>query len=470
LSDEELRSLERAARERPFDVEAAWLLARALERDGRRRALHLELARLARQGDAEARGRIAAWPVRPSLRSSLQPRAARPAALAKVSRMQKLEATSPMVAGVLATSRHLVVVHRVRGLTVLGLRDLEQRFSLRDVDGCREQVVALRGDDVVHATGAGLALRDAESGDVLATAELPGAPTHLSIEGDRAVVAVASESGEARLIGLDAGASFGRVLWSAPVEPGRAVVTVEASGPRAFAAIGRRIGLGPGFVQIALEARGLEDGVAAWISHQLGADDVAWVDELSLPASDERGLFAAWCPSPSKEEALVELDPATGEVSWRVHDGHRPSSTAFLRRMAFVASDDVVVFESPESSARQSARSDRLRVFDRATRAERWSAVVPGRDAGPGAALARDALYVTLSAGKTLALATLSLGDGAPALRVDLGIELGSFFRNSAHLLPLDGAVVVVAWSLSREDEKASDPSVHRLVVARVEE
>jgi hypothetical protein len=468
LSDEELRSLERAARERPFDTEAAWLLARALERDGRRRALHLELARLARQGEAEARGRIASWVVRPSLRSSLQPRAARPAALAKVSRMQKLETTSPMVAGVLATSRHLVVVHRVRGFTVLGLRDLEQRFSLQDVDGCREQVVALRGDDVVHAVGAGLALRDAETGDVLATVALPGAPTHLSIEGDRAVVAVASESGEARLIGLDAGASFGRELWSAPVESGRAVVALLASGGRAFAAIGDRLELGEGFLRISLEARGLEDGARAW-SRIFVNDDVAWVDELSFPGSDEQGLFVAWC-FPTKEESLVQLDAATGEESWLVHGAGRPSSTAFLRRMAFVASDDVVVFETPESSARQSARSDRLRVFDRATRAERWNAVVPGRDAGPGAALARDALYVTLSAGKTLALATLSLGDGAPALRVDLGIELGSFFRNTAHLLPLEGAVVVVAWSLSREDENAIDPSVHRLVVARVEE
>src|SRR5688500_4461930 len=61
MSDERLRALERAARERPDDLAAGWAFAGELERSGDRLRAHRELARLARQGDAPAIARVLAW-------------------------------------------------------------------------------------------------------------------------------------------------------------------------------------------------------------------------------------------------------------------------------------------------------------------------------------------------------------------------------------------------------------------------
>ena len=53
MIDEELRTLERAVRERPDDMRAGWAYARCLARAGQRRRHFFEVCRLARRGDLE---------------------------------------------------------------------------------------------------------------------------------------------------------------------------------------------------------------------------------------------------------------------------------------------------------------------------------------------------------------------------------------------------------------------------------
>src|SRR5262249_5707648 len=87
--------------------------------------------------------------------------------------------------------------------------------------------VGLRGHDLVHCEWDSIVARDAATGDVLASAFLPGVPWALLIDGDRAVAHLPDPEGGSSVVRLDLGEEFGRVLWRRP-SPGRDRLFVAA--------------------------------------------------------------------------------------------------------------------------------------------------------------------------------------------------------------------------------------------------
>jgi hypothetical protein len=89
---------------------------------------------------------------------------------------------------------------------------------------------ALRGDDVVHANGSTLVVRDGESGEALGQTPLAGRIIDVMVWGDRALV-VHEAPGIHRVSALDVGTALGRVLWSREW-PGNALELVRGARHR----------------------------------------------------------------------------------------------------------------------------------------------------------------------------------------------------------------------------------------------
>lgn len=205
MSDDRLRSLERAARAEPNDGAAGQALARAYELAGERRRALLEQARLARQGQADARAALDAWAPRPHPTAAL---IRRPAIGPQVRERTVTMAGAVLAARAVASDARLLLPTRTR---LVALDPIE----LTEVWAAPGQAwpLALRGDDVLHAGGAGLVLRDGSDGAQLAEVALAGRVVDLFTWGDRAVV-VHDAPGVRRVSAIDVGASPGRVLWT----------------------------------------------------------------------------------------------------------------------------------------------------------------------------------------------------------------------------------------------------------------
>lgn len=205
MSDERLRSLDRAARANPNDVVAGKALARAHEQAGHRRAAWMEFARVGRLGDAEARTTLETWAPR-SHPASVVTR--RPGLPEKV-RRREVDLMGEVLAGdPVASDTRLVLPMRTH-LVAVDPMDWSVRWKV-DAQGWP---TALRGDDVVHANGSMLVVRDGETGDTLGQTPLAGRIIDVIVWGDRAVV-VHEAPGIRRVSVMDVGATLGRVLWT----------------------------------------------------------------------------------------------------------------------------------------------------------------------------------------------------------------------------------------------------------------
>jgi hypothetical protein len=210
-----------------------------------------------------------------------------------------------------------------------------------------------------------LRLRDPRSGAELA--RCPLGPGSLSVEGDRALVAL-----ETGALCLDLGADFGRIVWStrrgdpvggrvrpyhpsARYEPGQQVdhpkfgegVVVRADGPRKVVirfgreerALAQATGpppADPPTIEHALSGRAILAGSLALLvdGPRLVALDARdgrlrfEVPNASVTRADARGIVASIHAASGRTEATQELDPAGGAPRWTHPGGLRVEGLA----------------------------------------------------------------------------------------------------------------------------------------------
>ncbi len=227
MADEELRRLELGARAQPSDTTAGWSYARALGRAGDRRRQFREVARLARLGHPESLRAVDRWVPCGNLEEQVRtwrtgivgdPRV-------RVARLPWSGFARPVG----ATKGALVVsTHHPGGFGAVDASSLERIWWIDRPEQPRRDV-RLCGDDLVVLEGRRLDLRDAGTGAVLASAEIPGPAGSLSVAGDRALVVLtertasggggSSGSGPLRLVVVNLGDDFGRIVWRGKTQP-----------------------------------------------------------------------------------------------------------------------------------------------------------------------------------------------------------------------------------------------------------
>lgn len=386
--DERLRALGRLA---THDREASWARLRALARARGRRELHLDVARLAREGDVAAGEALAAWsPLGPA------PAAEPPG--------RDLVATPSVVAApwldpmtVLAAGPDLWIGHRGVGqgwgrLAAIAPGSPDAPRWVADTGGA----AAWRGDDVVHATprsraGGEVLARDARTGEVLGRTAVPGRVWALAVEGDRGLLKTGDPPGAARLTCFDAGeGDFGRALWTADIP---FVDDVHLGGGRVLL-----LQEGPARVQ----ALDLDTGRPLW-ARSAGADllpDAAL--DTTLLFADAAGVVLHAAGVAAGRGVTAALDPRSGAIVWaRDHAaGGRPT-----------VGPSVVVLGDGTSGP--------LVALDRRSGAVAWEAATPPI----AAARASDALVVLARAGRGgPTAAVLDARTGAPL--VDLALDV----------------------------------------------
>lgn len=337
MSDDRLRSLERAARVDPTDGSAGQALARAYELAGERRRAHLEHARLARAGSAEARATLDAWVPRAhpgasiARRHGLGPRVG--------PRVVPLPG-AVMAARAVASDDRLLLPTRTR-LVAVDPADLSEVWSAPG----QAWPLALRGDDVLHPGGPGLVLRSGADGAPLTELSLAGRVVELFVWADRAVV-VHDAPGVRRVSALDVGESPGRALWTrecptnglqlvrparhrivvagpqrvevVEVESGRTVAGRElvASDPRST---GARVADARGVVVVTVSAdRPAAPGEVRVSEHDLARLEPRWT--VARPGSDAAvalgdGVVALALREREPEATFLVVDRATGATT-----------------------------------------------------------------------------------------------------------------------------------------------------------
>lgn len=211
MTDAALRALEREARARPADLAAGWAYAIGLERAGERRALWLELCRLARADDARAVAAVDGWlpglggttPRAPSLRAPK---------VARVALIEHEAFEDHWIQGAWSAGDRNILVSAGAELLFFDVEAEVLRRRQRDVF-----FVQAHGDDALVVTqDRTVFVRSLASDDATAGAGLAGEGlvTSCASWGDRLVVV----RGDGQMQALDAGASLGRVLWREPVQ------------------------------------------------------------------------------------------------------------------------------------------------------------------------------------------------------------------------------------------------------------
>ncbi len=205
MADEDLRSLERAARERPDDAATGRAFARALARYGESHRELVEWLRLARLGDSEACDTIRWW-------------GGRYGHLSRHSLPENLSVRSRPLAdraavGIAGATRSRVVVESLEGVHLLDPESLEEVVGIAAPGEEGLVHAATCGDDVIVARGGWIALHD-EKGRQLERLTLGGEIRPLAVFDGRIVVVAEHEDAEtpSRLCILDAGVGLGRVL------------------------------------------------------------------------------------------------------------------------------------------------------------------------------------------------------------------------------------------------------------------
>lgn len=344
MTDEALQRLGRWAQARPEDLAVGWAHARALERAGARRELHLALCRLARAGDPDALARITRW---------VGPGAARPmAALPDLHRLRG----------------RVVRVEQLRDACALGVWNdraylgTAGGFLAVDLDEgttCWSAPCSgwafMRGDDVVILGDTALSVRDLD-GRPLGSARLPWAPHVAAMVGDRLVLG-RDAAGRAQVLAMDVGEAVGRTLWSVELAEGgdlhvggslvvRITSTLRVETLDLETGASRDLGPltggdGPERRIVGLALDPLQETLAYSLappvrhSFDFSFSDpppeevlVAWLGEIDLRTSETR-----WCTTLQGsagrmwlerhqvvthfDDVLLALDRVTGAVRWR---------------------------------------------------------------------------------------------------------------------------------------------------------
>jgi hypothetical protein len=298
MSDDDLRRLAHAAQADPHDLSAGLALARALERGGDRRGLHLELCRLARAGSREAEealDRFVPWPGR-SGRGGTAFARCRPLPFRYRQRRGVVDASE-----LVAATNQVVILRAEDGLVGI---DAAELTTLWRVPVGERGFAVLSGEDLVTVEGTDLLLRDSRTGGQIARAALPGTVLALSASGDRAVALLRQHDGRLRFTAAFdlAEARFGAVLWrrASNLWLAPAGDAPEREFQEKVLAVGPRVHF-HGYAQ-RLETWTVEDGHTLWEA-----------PVLMLHAADRVGVLARL----RDDASLVELGSATGSVCWR---------------------------------------------------------------------------------------------------------------------------------------------------------
>lgn len=415
MADEELRALARAVEARPDDVEAAWAHARALARVGDRRGEHRALAALARRGDEAARAAVEGWTPWGGVgggtsagrgrRSTARPLLAAP--------RQVREVALPFAGALLAAVSHeVLVVIAPDAVAAFGVTDLEERWRLPAAGPQRR--VGLVGDDVLVASGDVLQLVEGSSGRVLQRERaLAAHAQELVVVGDRALARVASPDRRAShgLVLLDVGASFGRTLWS---RDDRAPFSMFAAG--AVAVVEHHAGAA------GLEGIELAGGRGLWTKRRFDAGTGA-ATMLAVLGADAAGVVVAGAEAPASERVLLDLDPASGELRWRVAD---PQTTGLHRRPLALGEELLLL----------AVGQDRLAAVERRGGRVRWLV----EDRCDALLLAGDVAY--LVSGDAASVTARALDDGRRLFQHPLpGLEAG---LAGSRVAPVEGGLVAL--------------------------
>jgi hypothetical protein len=230
VSDEEIQALKRAVGEAPGDSALAWRYARAVERVDRR-AFLLEVSRLARRGDAEARTLVAELLPLPRRGPYSRPAPTRRAPLTEAPAERRATLTFRVTPDVIAATDRVVFVQSDEGVAGVDTETLGERWRVSlPADAC----AVIDGEDLIASHGSDVLLVDGDRGTELARARLPGAVHALVSAGERSAAIVGANEGRLLvLVGFDSGRDFGRVIWKRMcpgVQPGDADLRSTLAG------------------------------------------------------------------------------------------------------------------------------------------------------------------------------------------------------------------------------------------------
>jgi hypothetical protein len=370
MSDEALRALEREARARPDDRAAAWACARGLERAGERRALWLELCRMARAGDDDASRAVDGWV--PGLGGTTPPALAslRAPKVERVSLVRDEALRDDPLLGVVRSADGRVLL-RV-GQTLLTFDPVTERIEWRQQD-----VAALCpcGDDALVVTRERSAfVRRGDRSDVVAAGLVgDGAVEDALTWGDRAIVHRADDSTQV----FDLGDGFGRLLW-------------QASRVTCLAVTQDCVFLLESDDCSTVDARDLDTGAQRW-RRELRLEPEA----PFLWRSDPRGAITS--ERLHGVSMLTHLDARTGATVWSV-SLRRPAESVLA-----LTADVVAVLHGYEHLCLWSRRDGRVL----------WTTTIYPSATGSVGAADDDALYVATLIGERLDLTVYELKTGA---------------------------------------------------------
>lgn len=437
MSDDAIRSLERAVAATPDDATLRSRLGAELVRAGERRRGWCELARAAREGDAEARAalrRWSPWSGAGRMTSRRIPRAAR--TIRRVVLADLPPNPDRVYLPVAASDGHLVLSNE-RTLVSADLARQEVSCVLEGVAGPGGAYLA--GDLLVQVAVDGLALRHVATGEVLRRADSP-LPPYVDWRGrshrcevlmgtaDRMLVHVLNRAGEHELAVVDVGDDFGRTIARHQRPSGSHATTFDLAL----------------FASEQIQAFRLSDGVSVFA----GAVDgfaMVW-----LRGADDRGAVLegrrAGVTQVARAQHLLEVQLPDLAPRW---------STPFVLYRQIVGPEVVVAVGKAGGTRSQAV----LACVDRESGAIRWRrrGVVPFRvnDDNPSCTLALDDRTVVVAVGgrsalgleavqvEPLRLTAFDLASGEPLWEHRADVQrFGPVFPR-CELLPLDDRLVV---------------------------
>ncbi len=453
--DDELRRLERAARESPRDALRGWAYVEALRRSGETQRVDRELARLARIGDVAAADALARRAPRAAAGPGRTWRARRVGLRrATGSRAAVHEIERPDLDGILATDELALIAHE-SGITAIELRTLTIRWSLPTPP--RPRLLHLHGGEVVVFEAGRLTRRRVVDG--AAVAHVPGPPfATVWVSGDRAVGRLAHDPSTDVVTAVSlADENLGGVVWMR-----------ELGGARVSAFVDGRLILRGAGRFVAIDA---ETGDEQWTRHDADPSEPGAADEPWGLAPDGRPVYSSdrlgRAASAPGDAWLGDLDEAGAALVQRAGDGRLTITELALddagARTCLEASDESVEVALGVERLVALVKGEGLIGVERGGK-ELWRVEVPLVGTGrPCLALADDVVYASGSLAR------------APILAVDVasgeelgGIDLPAMVPTSSiwgglRVLPLDGALVVIVqsgfdvWVARIDGETAAD-------------
>ncbi|MCO5170612.1 MAG: hypothetical protein M9894_30135 [Planctomycetes bacterium] len=315
--DDRLRALERAARADPSDRVAGRALVQAFDQAGDEVGAWRARCRLARGGDEDAWRALTALPA-----GARAPGEA-------------IERVFDGAYSAEADPRTVLLAGPT--LEALDAATLAPRWSISGAQGHS----LLVGPYVVHAPAEAseVVLRLARTGEEVARVAAPGPVTALHATLDRLIV-TCEQGQESRSVIVDLGEVPGATL----------AVRVDRPPYQSTVAAGRglRVVVKHESVAAVYEARGVDDDVVRWPTHQL-----RWISDSGLVADSGHDLTE-----------ISELDPSTSLCRWTYGSRSTPVAAALA--------GDVVVLALARSANDLSPGRMHLTALDRRDGAPRW--------------------------------------------------------------------------------------------------